>query len=207
MLCSRNRIGPRNGICDNTRDRDPGERLDRAGVRQTVAEHPGHTRAEERQGQPRDDLLRTEVDRHDRVDEAQGGSREHRDDEADPWVAGRRGDREPGDRTHEHHPLDPEVQDAGALSEDLADRGEEQDRAARDPRREDQREVDHVVAAARRAMTTRYRVKTSATMRQKRMIPWIIAGTPEGWISRPARINAPNRIDATTTRHGPRCAR
>ena len=141
------------------------------------------------------------------MDEAQGCSREHRDDEADPWVARRRGDREPGDRTHEHHPLDPEVQDAGALREDLADRGEEQDRAARDPRREDQREVDHVVAAARRAMTTRYRVKTSATMRQKRMIPWIIAGTPEGWISRPARINAPNRIDATTTRHGPRCAR
>ena len=29
------------------------------------------------------------------------------------------------------------------------------------------------------------------------MMPWIIAGTPEGWISRPARISAPNRIDAT----------
>ena len=36
----------------------------------------------------------------------------------------------------QHHPLDPEVQDAGALGEDLADRGEEQDRAAsRRPRR------------------------------------------------------------------------
>ena len=27
------------------------------------------------------------------------------------------------------------------------------------------------------------------------MMPWIIAGTPDGWISRPARISAPNRID------------
>jgi hypothetical protein len=55
-------------------------------------------------------------------------------------------------------------------------------------------------------MTTRYRVKTSATMRQKRMIPWIIAGTRTAGSRGPARINAPNRIDATTTRHGPRCA-
>ena len=35
---------------------------------------------------------------------------------------------------------------------------------------------------------------------QNRTMPWIIAGTPDGWISRPARISAPNRIDATTTR-------
>ena len=39
------------------------------------------------------------------------------------------------------------------------------------------------------------------------MIPWIIAGTPDGWISRPARISAPNRIDATITRNGPNLAR
>ncbi len=34
------------------------------------------------------------------------------------------------------------------------------------------------------------------------MIPWIIAGTPEGWISRPARTSAPNRIATGTTRSG-----
>ena len=39
------------------------------------------------------------------------------------------------------------------------------------------------------------------------MMPWIIAGTPDGWISRPARISAPNRIDATTTRSGSNRAR
>ena len=37
---------------------------------------------------------------------------------------------------------------------------------------------------------------------QNRMMPWIIAGTPDGWISRPARISAPNRIEAMTTRNG-----
>ena len=34
------------------------------------------------------------------------------------------------------------------------------------------------------------------------MIPWIIAGTPEGWISRPARMSAPNRIATGTTLRG-----
>ena len=33
--------------------------------------------------------------------------------------------------------------------------------------------------------------------------PLIIAGTPDGWISRPARISAPNRIDATITPERP----
>jgi hypothetical protein len=39
------------------------------------------------------------------------------------------------------------------------------------------------------------------------MIPWIIAGTPDGWISRPARMSAPKRIEATTTRPGRNYAR
>jgi len=39
------------------------------------------------------------------------------------------------------------------------------------------------------------------------MIPWIIAGIPDGWISRPARISAPNRIAATITRPGRNFAR
>ena len=60
---------------------------------------------------------------------------------------------------------------------------------------------------ARRSIRTRYRTSTSATIRVNRMIPWIIAGTPDGWISRPARISAPNRIDATTTRPGRNFAR
>ena len=46
-------------------------------------------------------------------------------------------DGEAGHRADQHHPLDAEVEDAGALGEDLADRGEEQDRAARDARGQD----------------------------------------------------------------------
>ena len=183
-----------------------GQRHDRAGIRQPVAQHPRETGAEERQRQAGDDLLGAQVDRDDGVDDAQDPAGEHRHDQPDPRVAGRGRDGEARHRPHEHHPLDPEVQDARALREDLADGREQQDRAARDAGREDEGEVDHVAAVARRVTTTRYRTKASAMIRQKR-IPWIIAGTPDGWISRPARINAPNRIEATTTRHGPRCAR
>jgi len=32
--------------------------------------------------------------------------------------------------------------------------------------------------------------------------PWIIVGTPLGWISRPARINAPNKMDTRSTAAG-----
>ena len=53
----------------------------------------------------------------------------------------------------------------------------------------------------------RYLTSTSATISANSTKPWIIAGTPDGWISRPARIRAPNRIDATTTRNGRNRAR
>src|SRR5439155_9643737 len=114
-------------------------------------------------------------------------------------------------RTHQHHSLDAEVQDAGPLGEDLADRGEHQDRPGRDPGSEDEGQVHQPgtagsgvagAAGARRSIRTRYRTRVSDTIRADRMIPWIIAGTPDGWISRPARISAPNRIAATTTRPG-----
>ena len=69
--------------------------------------------------------------------------------DAEPRVAGRDAGREPGDRAEEHHPLDPEVQDAGALGEDLADRREEQDRAGRDARGEDVGDVHQAIASRR----------------------------------------------------------
>ena len=34
-----------------------------------------------------------------------------------------------------------------------------------------------------------------------------IAGTPDGWISRPASVSAPNSTEAMTTRNGPKWAR
>jgi hypothetical protein len=51
-------------------------------------------------------------------------------------------------------------------------------------------------------MRTRYRSTTSLAMRQNRMIPWIIDGIPEGWISRPARIRAPKAMAAMITPYG-----
>jgi hypothetical protein len=97
------------------------------------------------------------MDRDDGVDQAEQAARQHRDAEPDPRIAGRGSDREAGDGADQHHPLDAQVEHAGSFGEDLADRGEQQDRAARNPGREDQRQVDHVGAAmvARRPTTTR----------------------------------------------------
>src|SRR5439155_5235582 len=155
----------------------------------------------------------------------------HRRHEPDPRVAGRQGGREAGDRAHQHHPLDAEIQEAGALGEDLADRREQQHGPRRDAAGKDEPEVHQppapgdgaggdaaggdaaggdaaaAVTGTRRSIRTRYRTRTSATIRVNRMIPWIIAGTPDGWISRPARISAPNRIAATITRPGRNFAR
>ena len=65
----------------------------------------------------------------------------------------------PATRPEQHHALDPEVQDTGPLGEDLADGREQEDRAAGDPGRQDQREIDHVgavaAASAGRPMRTR----------------------------------------------------
>ena len=119
--------------------------------------------------------------------------------------------REPGYRAHQHHAFDAEIQDTGSLGKDLADGGEEQDRPDRDPCREDERQVHQPgpPAARRGSRGSRTRRSTNAVSDERvgddhenRMIPWIIAGTPDGWISRPARIRAPNRIAATTTLPG-----
>ena len=50
-------------------------------------------------------------------------------------------------------------------------------------------------------------MSTSLVMTAKRTMPWIIAGIPDGWISRPARMSAPKRIDATITPSGWKRAR
>ena len=179
-------------------------------VAQPLAQDAGQPGPQEGQGESRHDLVRPEMDRHDRVEQREQPADEHGRDEPQPGVAARQRRGESGDRAHEHHPLDAQVQDAGALGEDLADRGEQEHRPGRDAGGEDQPQVHQPLASewasawaaaagvgvvgAVRSMRTRYRTRTSATIRLNRMIPWIIAGTPDGWISRPARISAPNRI-------------
>ena len=60
----------------------------------------------------------------------------------------------PATRTHQHHPLDAQVQDAGPLGKDLADGREQHDGAAGDARGQDRRPV-HQVATIGRAKRMR----------------------------------------------------
>ena len=135
------KIGPSSGTSDRTGTVRRGKLRRRACPGQPFAEDPGEPGAEEREGEPGHDLVRAKVDREHAVEQAQDTPGEHRDDEREPRVAGRHDGREPGDRPDQHHPLHAEVQHARSLGEDLADRGEQQDRAGPDTRRQDHLEV------------------------------------------------------------------
>jgi len=86
------------------------------------------------------------------VEQREEAPGQHPQDEPQPRVAGADGGGEGDDRAHEHHPLDAEVEDAGPLGEDLAERGEEQDGPRGDARVEDDRGVHQ---AARRSIRKR----------------------------------------------------
>ena len=122
----------------------------RAGPRQSFAEDPGEARAEEREGEPGHDLFGAEVDGEHAVEQAQDTTGDHRDHERDPRVARRHDGREPRHRPDQHHSLDAEVQHARSFGEDLADRGEQQDRAGSDAGRQDQLEVHQARLVGRR---------------------------------------------------------
>ena len=98
---------------------------------------------------------------------------------------------EPDHGSHQHHPLDAEVEDAGALREQLAERGEEQRRPVRDSGRQhhDHDTVVHGTASAAGAAvadrpglssTMRYRTRSSPPSTAKRIIPCITPTRPDG---------------------------
>ncbi len=137
------------GDLGQDRDGDLRDQRDVGGTRHALAEDARQARPEERQRESRNDLVGTQRDGHHRVDQAEHAPGQHRHEDAEPRVTGRDAGREAGDRAEQHHPLDTEVQDPGALGEDLADRGEEQDRAGRDARGEDVRDVHQAIASRR----------------------------------------------------------
>ena len=64
------------------------------------------------------------------------------------------GDGEAGRGADDHHPLEAEIEHAGALGDDLADRGEQQRRRRRD---DDHQDVDDRLAAHARALRVKVR--------------------------------------------------
>ena len=136
------------------RDRDERNLGGVGGARYTLADDSGQPRPEERQRESGHDLVGAQVDGHHAVDHAEQAAGEHRRQDAEPRIACRHPDRESDHGPEEHHPLDAEIQNARPFGEDLADRSEEQDRAAGDAGCQDVREV-HQAVASRRSKRTR----------------------------------------------------
>ncbi len=144
---------------DDRYQRQPGhgdrrQQRGRPGLREPLAQDTRQAHAEERQGQAADDLVGLEVDGHDAMQEAQQAARDHARQQPEPRVAGGDHGREADHGADQHHALDAQVQDAGSLGEDLADRREEQHGARRHARRDDDDGV-HGQTPIRRTKRTR----------------------------------------------------
>ena len=92
--------------------------------------------AEDRQRQTGDDLVGAETDAQQRVDgrHRRAGGKGHRG--ADPGAARPDAGAGAGEGAHEHDPLDAEVEDPGALGDQLAETGEEDRGPGGDGRRQ-----------------------------------------------------------------------
>ena len=120
------------------------------------------TAREDREREPRDDLVRAQRDREERVDRAPSPRRPAPDARTARTSTGALGavdalrDPETDRRAEQHHPLDAEVEDTGALGEELAERREEERRAVQDRLREhdDEQAVVHLAALHGRLRST-----------------------------------------------------
>ena len=138
------------GISDRTGIVTCGMSADVPGARHALAEDPREARAKERQREAGDDLVGPQRIVITPWSEAEQAAGQHRDAATpEPRIAGGHAGGEARHRPEQHHPLDAEVEDAGPLGEDLADRREEQDGAAGDARGEDVGEVHQAVASRR----------------------------------------------------------
>ena len=77
-----------------------------------------------------------------------------RGDDADHGRVGRVGEGEAGRGADDHHPFEAEIEHAGALGDDLADRGDQQRRRRRN---DDHQDVDDRLCVHRRALRVKVR--------------------------------------------------
>src|SRR5262249_19335865 len=156
---------------------------------------------------------------HERVDQRHRRAAqcrdEHRDDQRERRPRMDALDRpEAHHRADEHHPFDAEVEHAGPLREQLAERAEEERRAVRDTtcdQRDEQRVVHDAAPAGAvgadtrgvRTMRTRWRTNSSPPSAENRMIPWITPTRPDGKLAPcsvlPALSSPPIRNAISTT--------
>ena len=95
------------------------------------------TAREDREREPRDDLVRAQRDHEERMDRGhRRAGQARRENGEDEHRCARSLDAlrhpETDHRAEQHHPLDAEVEDTGALGQELAERRKEQRRAVQD---------------------------------------------------------------------------
>ena len=107
------------------------ELMDRGQIRETELRSEVRRQAEpsgeDREREPRDDLVRAERDHQERVDRSQRPSRERRDEDGQeqhrrPGAVDSLRDPEADRGSEEHHPLDAEIEDSRALGQKLPER-------------------------------------------------------------------------------------
>ena len=109
----------------------------------------GEAEREEVDRGPADDLVGAEVDRPDRVHERHGAPASDRDQQPEHPRVELVGAHDPEERAHQHHPLEADVHDAGALREHAAERREDERRREAEHRGEERRPDDDASRACR----------------------------------------------------------
>ena len=94
---------------------------------------------EEVHRRPADDLVGPQVDGEERVDEGEEAAGEHRAQQAEHPRAGLVRGQDPEEGSGQHHPLEADVDDAGALGEQAADGREDERRRKAEHRGEERR--------------------------------------------------------------------
>ena len=135
------------------------------------AEHGTEAAAQEGEGQAGHHLFRAQNQGHEGVQQGHQAADHHRRQDPQPGIAGQPGDAEPRHGAHQHHALDPQVEDAGPFREEFAQRGEQYGGAGAHPGRQHGRqEGDHSsVSDARRRI--RYRISRLPLTITKRITP------------------------------------
>ena len=111
-----------------------------------LADEQRETTAEDHERETAHDLVRVQADAEERVDQRERAAGQHAGRQREPRVVPRVAGEERAYRTEQHHALDPEVQDARALGEDLPERGQGQRHPEADRTRE--RDDPHVAVEA-----------------------------------------------------------
>ena len=138
-----NRAGPTTGNRREDRDRerlDVGDRARRGGRQERRKEEGRGAERQDVEHHAAHDLVGPEPEAEHAVDRSDDDPAERRDREAEPRVPGELRPEDAGEGADQHHRLESDVDDARALGDELAERGEQERGAEAHGRGQQQRE-------------------------------------------------------------------